>query len=485
MKQQTLVVLVVAAAVVGAGGYFVSKSARPTTPSDAAPASGALFADLKSKAPEVATIVVTRAGGGGETTVTRKNNVWVLAGKGDYPVDVSHVTALIGGLADLRPVEAKTANPELYSKLGVQDVKPTKSDTPVPPSPDQPTPPPASEGMPTLVTLKNEKGDTLLSVIVGNTKWNVDGSGNTSGVYVRKAGDKQSWLAKRGTASVSSSAGGGGGGAIDLPTETLGWIDRPVINIPRDRLKRASVTGGGTGGGANSGVGVTTVVSRETTDDRVFKVEGVPEGRELSSPNAADTLANALSFVNVDDIVAAADAAFLNDADAAVAEFRTFDGLVITTRTKAKDGKSYLSFAASVDEAALPKPAETPAAAPAPAEGAVPAPASLPPPATNEKKADEVRKEAEEINRRVSGWAFVVPEYKAKAFQTTLEEMLKPVTPTPLVEPEGPAGPGAVGGPGGDGVAPGQTPSASAPPAPVAPGSTPPASPPPAPTEKP
>lgn len=415
MKQQTIIALVLAAAALGVGAYVVSKGGRATPTGDVTPTAAVLFPELREKANDVASIVVTRTTG--ETTVTRKDGAWVLAGKGDYPVQMSHVTGLIGGLADLKPLEAKTSNAELYSKLGVQDVAPPKADA-VPASPDAPP----AEGTPTLVTLKNEKGEAVLSVIVGNTKWNADGS-NAPGVYVRKAGEKQSWLAKP---AVSA---GAGGGAIDLPTEALGWIERTVVNIARDRIARASVT---------HKEGAKVAISREKKEDRAFKVDGVPEGRELSSPSAGDTVANALAYLSVDDIVAASEAGFIADDDAAVSEFRTFDGLVIMTRTKTKDGKVYVSFAATVDEAALPK-----GEAAAPAEGAAPIV-----PLAGEKKAEEIRKEAADLNAKVSKWVFVVPEYKAKSLQTTMEELLKPVTPTPAVDGDELGGAGVPAGPG-------------------------------------
>ncbi|MGE3108164.1 MAG: DUF4340 domain-containing protein [Phycisphaerales bacterium] len=401
MKPQSLIALVLAAAALGVGAYLVTRSGSSSSTSDTSPISP-LFPELRDAAARISTILITRPTG--VTTVSKKNDAWVLPDMADYPVQLSHVTGLIGGLADLRPIEKKTSSPNLYPKLGVQDVAPSTS-----PNSASPEAPPV-EGTPTLVTLKDDADASLLSVIVGNTKWNVDGSGNSAGVYVRKAGDTQSWLARPGPSGAATQ-----GGAIDLPPDALGWIDRTIINIPRDRIQRVTIV---------SPTGQTLSASRPQPGQTTFTLDPMPEGRELAAPNSADTITSALGFLSVDDIVAAGDAAFLNDADSAIGEFHTFDGLVITTRTKASGGKWYISFAASIDDAALPTPPE-----PKPVADTAAAPAPAP-----RKSADDIRKQAADLNAKVARWAFVIPEYKAKSFQTRIDDLLKPLPPTPLLD---------------------------------------------------
>src|SRR5258708_6138575 len=75
----------------------------------------------------------------------------------------------------------------------------------------------------TLVTIKADKGGTTAAAIIGNIKW----EGSKPGVYIRKAGEPQSWLAD---------------GKIELPGDFTGWVDPQIVNIPRDRVKEGKVT---------------------------------------------------------------------------------------------------------------------------------------------------------------------------------------------------------------------------------------------------
>lgn len=395
MNTKTLALLAASVVVIGAAALMLNRSPSAPGPSKTTPAT--LFPDLTSKVNDVASIEIKKPG---ETfTLTRTASGWALASKGNFPARVEQVKTTVVGISQLKPVEAKTSNPELYPRIGVQ----TPGDAPPPPAPP-PTPdstetPPTQ---PTLVTLKDAQGATLASLIVGTQKW-----GTPPTVFVRKADDPQSWLVE---------------GELQVPTDSIEWIDRQVLNIPRERIKSVSVVHPATPDVAE------VEVARAAPSETSFKLSNMPEGRELTAPTAPETLVSGVQYFNIDDVKPAGEIGFSQPE--AISVFRTFDGLVITTQAVKKDATTWVNITAAFEEVPTPQPAPaTPEANP------------TPPPA--QKPADEVKKEAAELNSKLSAWAFAVPDYKAKNLTATVETLLKP-TAAP-VEPPTPIGPEPAG----------------------------------------
>jgi hypothetical protein len=424
MKSKTVTVLVAAAVGLGIAAYLVDRAGRPASESKSA-SSGPLFEGLSGKVNEVATVVLKK--GTTETTVQLKDGAWVMADKGGYPVQVEQVKGAIVGLSELRKVEAKTSRPENYAKIGVQD---PGTEVPKPPEPEPadpmappPSTPPATQ--PTQLTLKDAQGNVLASAIIGTQKY-----GTPPEVFVRKAGEAQSWLAQ---------------GRMELPNDPMGWVERQILNIGRERIKSATIT---------HPDGTRTAVLKSSKDEKTFTVLDVPEGRELSGPTAGDTLGSAPSYVNLDDVATVEQFNFADEANRpTVAEFRTFDGLVITTQTLKKDDKYWCKFDVTVDESSLPAP-PAPPPTPAATDPATPPDTTTPPappptpPVPEGKTADDIRKEATDLQAKLGKWAFALPEYKAKYFMSKIDDMLKapPAPPTPPAEAPapldtGPAGP--------------------------------------------
>lgn len=371
MNQRTiLAVALVAVVVVGVAAVLSQKNRVPST---AAPAREALFPELASpeRVNQIATVSIKRDGS--EFTLKKGPAGWTLAERGGYPVLVDKVKELAVGLGQLRNAEPKTSKPELYAKIGVQDLgsKPAEDD--------------ANAGAtgPALLTLRDDKDAVVASVLVGNTKW----EGNQQSVYLRKAGEAQSWLAQ---------------GKLDVPTQVIQLVETKIVEVPRDRLRMASVT---------HPDGTYAVVERETPEASSFTIRDVPSGRSPRTPTSAEALATALASVTLEDVRPASAVRFTNaDGTTAgpVGEWRTFDGLVVTFQMVEEGEAAYAQVVAAFDENS----------AAAEITGAL-------------KPADEVKKEVEAINARVSGWAYLIPSWKAPTLKTKLEDLLAPLTPPP------------------------------------------------------
>ncbi len=423
MNTKTLTVLGALAAVGLAGAYVATRlgSVAEGDGSGGAGAGGAgamVFPDLGARAGDVAQIVVKRAPM--EFTVRKDGDMWRAVEKAGYPVKTEAVRGVLVGLSQLKLDEPKTTRPEQFAKLGVDDPiapPPESADKPVPQS--------------TLVTLRNGDGKEIASIILGNPKYagqGVVGSG-APGVYIRKPGDKQSWLAT---------------GQVEVPREPIAWLESTFADIKRDRIKSVVVT---------HAVGGTVAVMREKQAD-AFVVKDIPAGRELKDPGVGESIAGALTGLTFQDVAAAG----AMDAAAAPAGteikagptivLRTFDGLVVTATSATRDAKAWWRMAAAADDAIVATlPPAAAAANPTSPDGSKPDASTMPPGGTATLAVgtqEFIRKEVADLNARWSPYAFAPADWKVRSVNTLMSDMLKePAAAVPSIAPGEPA-PGAV-----------------------------------------
>lgn len=369
-----------------------------TGASGQAPTTGALFPVLATRISDVSEIsvkskdsevVLKRSDAKSEGKSGGKDGapVWMVTSKSNYPADANKVRDAVVSLNELRVVDHKTQKPENYAFLGVTD----------PESKDSPS---------RLVTLKDAAGQVLVGAVLGNT---VAAAGAPKGetrtnIYLRRAGEAQAYQAE---------------GRLDprasFDPDALSWLDRDVISVDAARVKSVTIT---------HADGSRTRIEKESRDAKDFVVLGIPAGRELKYAGAASPTGGALSRVNLDDVMPIQQASE-GASPTGSAEFFTFDGLVVTVETSTKGGTGWATFAARYEEPDIE-----------------PVPSNQPPPAATDsaekqKKADEIKNEADDLNRKASAWAYALPEFKLKQFQTTVDEMLKPLdAPKSEAQPE-------------------------------------------------
>jgi hypothetical protein len=339
MKPTTFLVVLAATAVsVGAAGYAVVTQSQRSAPA-AAPA-GPLFPDLLARANEVETVTVESAKG--KLTIARRDGGWAMTEMDGYPVAADKVRKLVAGLAGLRLLEAKTEDPERLARLEVEDVT-------------------APDAKSTQVTLAGADGKPLASLIVGKQNYAFDLNG-LSGLYVRKPGETQSWLAE---------------GAVDVPTAATEWVDRAIVDIAADKIQRLHFA---------PVAAEAVTVSKADRAAAEFSLEPLPDGRS-ADPEAVQRLTQALAAVTLDDVRADKDTG--KAVTAGTVEAATFDGLTLKGELLALDGGTWLRLAASA------------------AEGSA---------AADEAKA---------INERVTGWLYKLPQFKAGLMQPKIDDYLK------------------------------------------------------------
>jgi hypothetical protein len=262
---------------------------------------------------------------------------WVMLDKGNYPASFETVKQTLLAIAAMQTVEPKTDRPEWFHYVDLDS-------------------PPQGNGI--NITLAGEKGHVIASMIVGKT----EPLGDDLGVFVRRAGENQSYLARS---------------PAEIKADPAEWMDKTVVAVAASRVASAEV---------KPASGPAYTAARAKPDDG-FVIAPLPKGRELAYAGAADATANALSDFGFDDIRRSTDFDF---SDGARLTIHTFDGLSVTVNLVAKDNATWARVYAEA------QPGNHAAA-----------------------------KEALAINAHAGGWAFKLPAYKVTAFAPPLESLLK------------------------------------------------------------
>jgi hypothetical protein len=243
-------------------------------------------------------------------------------------------------MADLTLVEPKTQNPDLYPRLEVED---------------------PGSGKSALVAVKDKSGGDLAQAIVGKRRYDRLGAGN-DGVYLRKPGDEQTWLAR---------------GTLDPSGDPASWLDRQIIDISEKKIAKLALT---------QPDGTRLVISRAALEAN-FAVEDAPPDTKFKSESTTSGPAGALETLDLDDVKPASELP-VPDKDVVTASFTTFDGLTVDLRLIERDKTNWVAMSAT---------------------GAGSAEAA-----------------AKKIEDTVSRWTYAIPAYKANLLKTKLADLVEP-----------------------------------------------------------
>lgn len=391
--------LAIATALIAGGAFFATKARRGGTE---IPAPGAAIPGLKDNINNVSTLTVLK--NTGSMTLTRtgsgENASWTVTAKDGFPADIEKLRTTLIQLSNLELAEPKTASAEFYPRLGVQDVVVLPKD-----ASDEAK----KAGAPgSLVELKDASGKTLGTIIIGNAA----DIGNATldrpmetGQFVRRPGSTQSWLTR---------------GTIFMDAEPMNWIDRKIAAVPRERIKSATVRRTVGTGPSSPGTHADPdlALSRKDKEAPTFDAAGMPSGLELKPSESIDQPVQVASYLGMEDVmkdpggvIGNPDPAATgpNAAHPAVAQFETFDGLLLTVKTGFRDGKWWAQVSADAAADSIPSTA-------APNQGEK---------ATPEAKPD-IAKEVAAINKRADGWLFAISQFDAKRLSARLDEMFVP-----------------------------------------------------------
>jgi len=294
----------------------------------------AVLPGLERSLNDVSQIRITKAGNT-QTSLDRKATDWLVGERG-YPADSGKLRKLLLDLGSLKVVERKTRIARNYPVLGVDDVTAAKA---------------------TGARIDVVSAGKTWSLIVGKT---VDGND----VYVRVVDSAQSLLASP---------------MVMADADPKLWLDPNILDIAQDRVSEIEEQ-------PPKGPGFSVARDKKTQAD--FTVRGIPHGRELTGPDAADSMGSALSSLTLTDVRSAVPPAAGTDLSHAV--FKTFDGLEIDISGYKQANDHYIDISAR---------------------------------ATG-RSADA---EAQQINSRVHGWDYEIPDYRYEQIFQSLDGLLKPL----------------------------------------------------------
>jgi hypothetical protein len=370
MTSRRLLILVIAAIVaIGAGVWLAGREGSTGSSAGA----DALYPGLKEQLNSVSTVNMYKAADAHVVELKKQGNDWTVSERDNYPADDAKVRKLLVAIADAKVYEQKTSNPEAYATLGVEDTKGKSA---------------------TSLRIELLGAPKPVNLIVGK-----EGVGARSS-YVRRAGEPQSWLINA---------------TIDTSSTPEAWLRKDIIDVGADRMQSATVT---------TKDAKPYTAAKATRADANFSVDGLPKGKSLSAPTAANSVASALASLSLSDVRAAS--AFQATPPAAHATFKTFDGLIVDVDGWVQDNKHYVALRPSFDAAQAErfKVATTPAEEKKPEEKKGEASTATKPAEPPKPTAPNVQEDATKAATKLTGWVYEIPDYKYEALFKPVDQLL-------------------------------------------------------------
>lgn len=319
-----------------------------------------LMPALQEQANGIRWLQVSAAGNEVVATLVRSGAGWKVEEAGGYRADWNVLRPLLSGLAAARVVEPKTSNPEYFNRLGVEDIQ-------------------ASDA--SGIQLGFDSSTGLPAVILGN-----DAQGR-EGQYARLVDSQQSVLIDR---------------SLQVPADRASWMDRRIVDISDNEVVEVEV---------RHADGERVLARKISADDSDFVLEGVENGFEPTSTWAVNSLAGALSSLDLDEV--APDDRF-NWTPSSQFRLLSADGLNVEVELVAVPASGEDSVAKEARWIRLQAGLYTTAL-----DSGV------------ERAGDESSTEAraEAINDRVSGWAYRIPDYKFDAMNKRMADLVQAIEP--------------------------------------------------------
>jgi hypothetical protein len=229
------------------------------------------------------------------------------------------------------------------------------------------------------VMLEFSAASGLPAVILGNTASARDGQ------YARLADEAGSVLIDR---------------ELELPKRREDWIDRAIVDIADDAVVEVDI---------RHADGEAVRANRASAEDENFTLDGIAEGFEPRSDWTVNSLAGALTALRLDAVVQEGEVDWTS---ATTFRLLTADGLeiraeVVSAPLAEEDDQDATEFWLRLTAGVYTTGLDTGVSADADDAAA--------------------RERAQEINARVQGWAYRIPEYKASTMTRRMSDLVQPI----------------------------------------------------------
>lgn len=373
MGTRTLFVVIVIMLFMAGAAYYVVKHRDDETTAHFE--MGRFYPDLKDKVNDIDSIDIIAP----DVTIklARKNNLWVVSDKFDYPADFKNIKRNLTAFSELVKAEAKTRKKDNFADLGVDDIKKE------------------SKGLKFVARMGS---DPLVDLYIG-----AHAPGIQDGYFVRSEGDDQVWLAR---------------GNIKVNPDLKEWLQSDIISIDKNRMASIHFTPIG---------GQDFTIWRDDAKKTSFQLQPVPEGRKIKSPYTVDMIAKGLTDLSFVDVLPKDRVVFQ---EKPIVTYKTFDGLYVEVflgKAEKKEGDEDIEAKSSKDflNKAPGGHAES--------NEWISVKANFDAQQHDKDKnahkgaKDGVEEEVQKINNKVSNWAYHVPSYKLEILKRNLESMLEPI----------------------------------------------------------
>lgn len=223
-------------------------------------------------------------------TLARRAGTWRVEERAGWAADPGVLSQYIFVLSQARRTEAKTANPALYPRLGVE---------------------PISGATATGTELELSGGGNRWRLLVGHEHARFNGN------YVRLNGEPQAWLTDM---------------PVTFDSDPAAWLDHRLMDVPLARIESVKV--------ADAGGGSFSLSHR---DDR-FRLDDAPSAA-MHESHEGDAMASLLEQLPFED-VGAGDVAQASR----TLEFDTVEGFRIRVRAQRIDERTWISIGTELDE---------------------------------------------------------------------------------------------------------------------------------------
>ncbi|MGP0001417.1 MAG: DUF4340 domain-containing protein, partial [Acetobacteraceae bacterium] len=206
MRPRTLLALVAIGIVAIVGGWYFGTAQQPGE-QRAYNQGRLMFPGLAQKLQDAARVEISHQGK--TTAIVKHGDTWGLEDRGGYAVQASKLRGMLTALTELRLVEQRTADPEQFSRLGLED-------------------PNGKTANSNLLRVLDASGRPIVALIVGHRRVRTQGNVPEQ-VYVRRPDDNQTWLAE---------------GSLQVDADPQLWLERDIMNIDHGRIASVAVTHG-------------------------------------------------------------------------------------------------------------------------------------------------------------------------------------------------------------------------------------------------
>ncbi len=225
----------------------------------------------------------------------------------------------------------------------------------------------------TAVLVEIGEGEQATRLLLGST------AQGRAGQYVRFPDQEQALLIDR---------------PLEVSVQAADWVQRDVVDLAEAEVVDVNIT---------HPDGDTIHVSRVSADVPDFTLDQLPKGREAESAWAVNALGGSLAAVQLEEVIRADE---LDWSNATQLRVLTADGVEVRAGMLTVDGKSWLKLEAFPYPAQATEPAESHE--------------------TRDSALADRRKRIEDINSRVRGWAYSIPQLKSDLISKRKEDLLKP-----------------------------------------------------------